>query len=89
VRDQGQCGSCVSFAYIATAEAAMASQLKLKTNTLDFSERRRAACRTAACANRLARRVRRSGGRQLGAREPCLLLLLLLLQGRLHTVPTA
>jgi hypothetical protein len=48
IKDQGSCGSCVSFAYMATAEAAVASQLQLKTNTLDFSEsRRRCLCTPA------------------------------------------
>ncbi|GFR48722.1 hypothetical protein Agub_g10679 [Astrephomene gubernaculifera] len=38
VKDQGSCGSCVSFAVTSTAEAAVATVSKMTTNTNDYSE---------------------------------------------------
>lgn len=38
IRNQGACGTCVSFAFTALAEAAMAYALGNKTNTWDLSE---------------------------------------------------
>lgn len=38
IRNQGSCGTCVSFAFTALAEAAMAYALGNKTNTWDLSE---------------------------------------------------
>ncbi len=38
VKDQAECGSCVSFATTASAEIAVASSLRLATNNFDYSE---------------------------------------------------